>query len=204
MIYCYMRISTHSQQCDRQELMMEELKIPKENRFQEIISGTVKSSKRPEFEKMLEVLQQGDTIYFESLSRLGRSTVDLIDTVNLLTKKYKVKLIFLKESLTINPEGHGLDAVSNLFFTIMAAMAQFERDLTSQRTREGLAAKKAMGVKLGRKFCELDDEEMFNQFYEDWKSGWSYDELMVKYEKSRPTISKYVKRCKEIFYKGEE
>ena len=199
-----MRISTHSQQCDRQELMMEELKIPKENRFQEIISGTVKSSKRPEFEKMLEVLQQGDTIYFESLSRLGRSTVDLIDTVNLLTKKYKVKLIFLKESLTINPEGHGLDAVSNLFFTIMAAMAQFERDLTSQRTREGLAAKKAMGVKLGRKFCELDDEEMFNQFYEDWKSGWSYDELMVKYEKSRPTISKYVKRCKEIFYKGEE
>lgn len=204
MIYCYMRISTHSQQCDRQELMMEELKIPKENRFQEIISGTVKSSKRPEFEKMLEVLQQGDTIYFESLSRLGRSTVDLIDTVNLLTKKYKVKLIFLKESLTINPEGHGLDAVSNLFFTIMAAMAQFERDLTSQRTREGLAAKKAMGVKLGRKFCELDDEEMFNQFYEDWKSGWSYDELMVKYEKSRPTISKYVKRCKEIFYRGEE
>lgn len=204
MIYCYMRISTHSQQCDRQELMMEELKIPKENRFQEIISGTVKSSKRPEFEKMLEVLQQGDTIYFESLSRLGRSTVDLIDTVNLLTKKYKVKLIFLKESLTINPEGHGLDAVSNLFFTIMAAMAQFERDLTSQRTREGLAAKKAMGVKLGRKFCELDDEEMFNQFYEDWKNGWSYDELMVKYEKSRPTISKYVKRCKEIFYKGEE
>ena len=204
MIYCYMRISTHSQQCDRQELMMEELKIPKENRFQEIISGTVKSSKRPEFEKMLEILQQGDTIYFESLSRLGRSTVDLIDTVNLLTKQYKVKLIFLKESLTINPEGHGLDAVSNLFFTIMAAMAQFERDLTSQRTREGLAAKKAMGVKLGRKFCELDDEEMFNQFYEDWKSGWSYDDLMAKYEKSRPTISKYVKRCKEIFYKGEE
>ena len=204
MEYGYMRVSTNKQETDRQDLILKEKGILESNIFEEKVSGTIKASKRPEFEKMLEVLQQGDTIYFESLSRLGRSTVDLIDTVNLLTKKYKVKLIFLKESLTINPEGHGLDAVSNLFFTIMAAMAQFERDLTSQRTREGLAAKKAMGVKLGRKFCELDDEEMFNQFYEDWKSGWSYDDLMAKYEKSRPTISKYVKRCKEIFYKGEE
>ena len=130
MEYGYMRVSTNKQETDRQDLILKEKGILESNIFEEKVSGTIKASKRPEFEKMLEVLQQGDTIYFESLSRLGRSTVDLIDTVNLLTKKYKVKLIFLKESLTINPEGHGLDAVSNLFFTIMAAMAQFERDLT--------------------------------------------------------------------------
>ena len=198
-----MRVSTNKQETDRQSLILNDKGILESNIFEEKISGTIKASKRPEFERMLEVLKEGDTIYFESMSRLGRSTVDLIDTVNLLTKKYKVRLIFLKESLNISPEGHGMDAVSNLFFTIMAAMAQFERDLTAQRTREGLAAKKAMGVKLGRKFCELDEEDIFEQFYQDWESGASYDELMAKYNKSRVTISKYVKRCKAIFYQGE-
>ena len=198
-----MRVSTNKQETDRQSLILNDKGILEANIFEEKISGTIKASKRPEFERMLEVLKEGDTIYFESMSRLGRSTVDLIDTVNLLTKKYKVRLIFLKESLNISPEGHGMDAVSNLFFTIMAAMAQFERDLTAQRTREGLAAKKAMGVKLGRKFCELDEEDIFEQFYHDWESGASYDELMAKYNKSRVTISKYVKRCKAIFYQGE-
>lgn len=198
-----MRVSTNKQETDRQSLILNDKGILEANIFEEKISGTIKASKRPEFERMLEVLKEGDTIYFESMSRLGRSTVDLIDTVNLLTKKYKVRLIFLKESLNISPEGHGMDAVSNLFFTIMAAMAQFERDLTAQRTREGLAAKKAMGVKLGRKFCELDEEDIFEQFYQDWESGASYDELMAKYNKSRVTISKYVKRCKAIFYQGE-
>ena len=203
MIYGYTRVSCQKQETDRQDLILKEHGIQETNMFEEKISGTIKASKRPEFERMLEVLKEGDTIYFESMSRLGRSTVDLIDTVNLLTKKYKVRLIFLKENLNISPEGHGMDAVSNLFFTIMAAMAQFERDLTAQRTREGLAAKKAMGVKLGRKFCELDEEDIFEQFYQDWKNGFSYDELMAKYNKSRPTISKYVKKCKDIFYGGE-
>ena len=203
MIYGYTRVSCQKQQTDRQDIILKEYGIQESNMFEEKISGTIKASKRPEFERMLEVLKEGDTIYFESMSRLGRSTVDLIDTVNLLTKKYKVRLIFLKENLNISQEGHGMDAVSNLFFTIMAAMAQFERDLTAQRTREGLAAKKAMGVKLGRKFCELDEEDIFEQFYQDWESGASYDELMAKYNKSRVTISKYVKRCKAIFYQGE-
>ncbi len=160
MNYMYCRCSTDGQENTRQKSVINGLNISIQESFEEKISGTVRASDRPEFEKMLLILQQGDTIYFESLSRLGRSTTDLIDTVNLLTKKYKVKLVFLKESITINPEGSGLDAVSNLFFTIMAAMAQFERDLIAQRTIEGLKAKKEQGVILGRPKQDIPQESI--------------------------------------------
>lgn len=181
---------------------MKERNIPQENWYEDEISGTIQASKRPEFERMLQVLKEGDEIYFESLSRLGRSTVDLIDTVNLLTKKYKVKLVFLKENISINPQGQGLDAVSNLFFTIMAAMAQFERDLTAQRTREGLRAKKEQGIVLGRpkKISEEAYEEMFN----DWKNHMSYEKMREKYGISRPTIASLVKEFKIREYGGKE
>lgn len=194
MIYSYMRTSTLSQENTRQEAMMRERNIPEENWFEEQLSGTVKASKRPEFERMLQVLQEGDEIYFESLSRLGRSTVDLIDTVNLLSQKYKVKLIFLKESLTINPKGQGFDAVSNLFFTIMAAMAQFERDLTAQRTREGLKARKEQGIILGRP--KKIKDETYDEMYQDWAKGMSYQQMKDKYQVTIPTIATLVKEFK--------
>lgn len=203
MIYSYMRISTDKQEQSRQEFMMQQRNIPQENWYQDEISGTIQASKRPQFERMLQVLKEGDEIYFESLSRLGRSTVDLIDTVNLLTKKYKVKLVFLKENLNINPQGQGLDAVSNLFFTIMAAMAQFERDLTAQRTREGLRAKKEQGVVLGRP-KKIKDSEIYEEMFNDWRNHMGYEKMREKYGISKPTISSLVKEFKIREYGGKE
>lgn len=147
MNYAYLRVSTKDkQEFSRQEFALKGYSI--DQIFEEKISGTVKASTRPEFEKLLAVVKGGDTIYFESMSRMARSMQDLIDTTNTLNKK-KVKVVFVKENITVG--GEGMDALTGLIFNIMGAFAQFERDLISDRTKQGLAAKKEQGVALGRR-----------------------------------------------------
>lgn len=148
MKYGYARVSTQDkQEFTRQEFALQEHAL--DRIFEEKISGTKRACGREAFNQMLNLLQEGDEVYFESMSRMARSMQDLIDTTNLLVKKKKVKVIFIKENLTIG-NGKGLDAMGALIFNIMGAFAQFERDLTADRTRQALAAKKAQGVTLGR------------------------------------------------------
>ena len=146
MNYAYLRVSTiDKQEFTRQEFALKDYKI--DQYFEEKISGTKKASTRPEFEKMLKTVREGDTIYFESMSRMARSMQDLIETTNYLANKRKVKVVFIKENITVG--GNGLDAMSQLVFNIMGAFAQFERDLISDRTKQSLQAKKAQGIRLG-------------------------------------------------------
>ena len=156
MRYGYMRVSTaDKQEFTRQEFVLSEYKL--DEIFCEKISGTKKACGREEFNRLVEKLEKGDEVYFESMSRMARSMQDLIDTTNLIVKKKKAKVIFIKENLTIGGE-NGLDAMGGLIFNIMGAFAQFERDLTSDRTKQALAAKKANGQKLGAP-QKLTDEQ---------------------------------------------
>ena len=148
MKYGYMRVSTtDKQEFTRQEFVLKDYHL--DQVFEEKISGTKKACGRKEFEKLLEVLQKGDEVYFESMSRMARSMQDLIDTTNYIVKTKKAKVIFIKENLSIGGE-NGTDAMSALVFNIMGSFAQFERDLIADRTRQALAAKKEQGIELGR------------------------------------------------------
>lgn len=147
MKYGYLRVSTDKQNYERQLFILQEHNLDKI--YEETISGTKKACGREQFELLLNDIQSGDTVYFESMSRMARSMQDLIDTTNFIVKKKKAKVIFIKENLTIGGE-NGLDAMGALIFNIMGAFAQFERDLTSDRTKQALAAKKANGQVLGR------------------------------------------------------
>ncbi len=155
MKYAYLRVSTQDkQEFARQEFALKD--IPIDKTFEEKISGTKKATARPEFERMVNELQKGDIVYFESMSRMARSMQDLINTTNYLINKIKVKVIFLKENLSIG--GEGLDAMGQLVFNIMGAFAQFERDLIADRTSQALQAKKARGEKVSR-YDEVSEDK---------------------------------------------
>ena len=136
----YARVSTEEQNLDRQLDSLKEAGC--EKIFQEKITGTKRE--RPELDKLLEHLRSGDLIIISDLTRLSRSVKDLFSLVDQIEKK-GANIKSLKESWmdTSTPQG-------KLMFTIFAGISQFERDLISQRTLEGLAAARARGRKGGR------------------------------------------------------
>lgn len=135
----YARVSTAEQNLDRQIDMLRQYGV--DYIFTEKMTGTRKD--RPELNRLLTRMTEGDTVVVESLSRLGRSTKDLIELVELFETQH-VHLVSLKESInTSTPSG-------KLLFTLMSAIAQFERDVIAERTKEGLAAARARGRKGGR------------------------------------------------------
>ena len=193
MNYAYMRVSTvDKQEFIRQEFALKDYQIDKF--FEEKISGTKKASTRPEFEKLLEEVKQGDTIYFESMSRMARSMQDLIETTNFLANKKKVKVVFIKENITVG--GSGLDAMSQLVFNIMGAFAQFERDLISDRTKQALQAKKQTDAnfKIGRERTYSDSFR--SSVVEFYKDGHTMAETGEKFGISSATVYRFVKEAK--------
>ena len=188
MNYAYLRVSTvDKQEFTRQEFALKDYQI--DQYFEEKISGTKKASTRPEFEKLITEVKEGDTIYFESMSRMARSMQDLIETTNFLANKKKVKVVFIKENITVG--GSGLDAMSQLVFNIMGAFAQFERDLISDRTKQSLRAKKELGVQLGRR--NTYDTDFRNKVLAHYKLSNSMKDTACEFEISVSTVHRFVK-----------
>ncbi len=189
MKYGYMRVSTaDKQEFTRQEFILKDYNL--DMIFEEKISGTKKACNREEFEKMLEKLQQGDEVYFESMSRMARSMQDLIDTTNFIVKTKKAKVIFIKENLSIGGES-GTDAMSALVFNIMGSFAQFERDLIADRTKQALQAKKEQGVTLGRP--KTISDEIRQQVFDLKAEHKSYRDIANILNISIATISRILK-----------
>lgn len=198
MKYLYCRVSTDDKGQDftRQHYIMEERGLKFDSIFEEKISGTVKTNERVEFEKMCQILNEGDEIYFESLSRVGRSLGVIYETINYLVKEKKVKIVVIKENLTLDPY-EKLNAMTNFMLNIFSSIAQLERDLISERITEKLQAMKKDGVKLGTP-TKMQDEEQRKEFKKDYDSGLSISKLMEKYNLSKPTVIKVAKElgCK--------
>ena len=141
----YARVSTEQQNLDRQLDMLQQYGV--DHIYNEKMTGTKRN--RPELEKLLERLTEGDTVVVESLSRLGRSTKDLIWLMETFNSK-GVNLVSLKESIDTTT------STGKLLFTLMSAIAQFERDVIADRTREGLNSARARGRKGGRPRTDSD------------------------------------------------
>ena len=172
-IYGYIRVSTqisdtraNNQTFDRQLKILHDNGVSDENIFKERISGGVSTAERPEWEKLLQVVKSGDMIIVSEMSRLARSLTDLINTVNHLIS-INVGIRFIKEN--INVSSNGLDSMNKLIFNLFGAFAEFEKDLISERTKQGLQAKKEQGVKLGRKQTYSDEQvkEILKEYEEN-------------------------------------
>lgn len=154
----YIRVSTEHQETARQEAIMEQYKV--ERVFAEKMSG--KNTNRPELKAMLDYVREGDTLYIESISRLGRSTRDLLNIIDILQGK-GVTLVSSKENIDTNtPQGR-------FVLSIFAALSELEREQTLQRQREGIAIAKAQGKYKGRQPIAIDWVK-FGQLYDMWKS----------------------------------
>ncbi|WP_391116639.1 recombinase family protein [Psychrobacillus sp. L3] len=140
MKYGYARVSTVGQDLDTQIQALENEGCQKI--YSEKFTGI--KADRPDFQVLLSMLQEGDTLVVTKLDRFARSTVDGIQTVKGLFEK-GVKVHILNMGLVENtPTGR-------LVFNIMCAFAEFERDMIVERTQEGKAiAKKREGFREGR------------------------------------------------------
>ena len=140
MIMGYCRVSTQGQDLLKQ---IEQLKNAGcEKIFQEKITGT--KLERPELNRMLDQLREGDTVVICDLTRLGRSTKDLFKLVEIIEEK-GANIKSLKESWMDTTTAQG-----KLMFTIFSGISQFERDMISIRTKESLAVSRARGRVGGR------------------------------------------------------
>lgn len=137
----YIRVSSIDQNIERQ---LDNLKLDKV--FVDRMTGSVKE--RPELQRMLEYVRQGDTVYVHSLDRLARNFDNLLDIIKQLNKK---GVIFksLKENLTL--DGLNNNPMDILILHIFGAIAEFNRSLIREAQREGIAKAKKRGVYKGRK-----------------------------------------------------
>jgi DNA invertase Pin-like site-specific DNA recombinase len=136
----YARVSTADQKLDRQLDALREAGC--ERVFEDVASGA--TAERPGLERMLDTLREGDVVVIMKLSRLGRSLRHLVELVD----DFRERGVGFR-SLT---EGFDTTTAGGRFvFSVMAAMAEFEREIIVERTRSGLAAARARGRVGGRK-----------------------------------------------------
>lgn len=181
----YVRVSTVEQNEGRQMEMMEQHGI--EKIFMEKCSG--RTTNRPKLQELLEFVREGDVVYIESFSRLARSTQDLLGMVDYFKQK-GVQLISFKESLdTTAPAG-------KLMLTVIAAIAEFERDCLLERQREGIALAKRQGKYKGRKRIEYPPN--WEEVYRLWKQrGITGVEAMRRTGLKNTTFYKMIKNWEE-------
>ncbi|CAI3652975.1 Resolvase [Clostridium neonatale] len=186
MIFGYARVSTEGQNLYRQ---LDALKAAGVDEIiEEKITGT--KADRPQLNRLLDKLREGDTILIADLTRLSRSTKDLFALVDKIEKK-GANIKSLKESWldTTTPQG-------KLMFTFIAGISQFERDLISQRTKEGLEAARARGRKGGRREkLDVAKKKAIYDLYTQKKTRIM--DICDMFEITKPTLYKVVKEVSE-------
>ena len=183
-IYGYARVSTRSQELNRQ------LDLLNEQNCNEILTEKMTGTEadRPQLNRLKDKIRPGDTVIVESFSRLGRSTKDLIDLVTYF-EEHQVKLVSLKENFdTSTPHGR-------LMMTVFQAFSQFERDLIVERTKEGLKSARARGRKGGRPRVNQKDVDRAVKLYKS--QVYSVKEITEMTGISKATLYRYLKDSRE-------
>ena len=146
-IFGYGRVSTGQQITENQRLELEKAGYSIEADFwfaDEGVSGKVCAMQRPAFCLLLGKIRKGETLVVSKLDRLGRDAIDVLQTLRMLGDR-GVKVVVLQLGNT-----DLTSAAGKLLLSMLAAVAEMERDLLVERTQAGLARAKAGGVRLGR------------------------------------------------------
>ena len=168
MIVKYLRVSTVKQDVARQDMQLDKLGIKFDKEYVDRMTG--KTKERPMLNKMIVELKDGDTVYCESISRLGRSLKDLIEIIEQLVNK-GVRVVIVKE---------GIDTKSStykLLLAIFGGVAEMERETIQERVIQGVEKCKATGeTKTGKWFGR--EEKTVEDLPKDFKKY--YDKMTRK------------------------
>ena len=175
----YVRVSTQEQNAERQKEALRPYAIDKW--YEDKVSG--KDMDRPQLRKLLDYCREGDTIIVHDLSRLARSTKDLLSIVDLLKEK-NVALVSLKEKVDSST------ATGKLMLTMVGAINEFERAVLLERQAEGIAIAKREGKYKGRRRVEVSN---FSELYERYRvREVTKSKLAKEIGVSRPTLDRLI------------
>lgn len=177
MIVKYLRVSTSKQDTTRQDMQLDKLGITFDKEYIDKMTG--KSKDRPELNKMILEVKDGDTVYCESISRLGRSLKDLIDIIEQLVNK-GVRVIIVKEGIDTNSSTY------KLLLAVFGGVAEMERETIQERVIQGIEKCKAIGeTKTGRWFGR--EEKKAEDLPKEFKK---YYDKMINKEISKVEMAK--------------
>lgn len=184
-IFAYGRVSTKEQTADNQRIEIEAAGHRVDFWFADTISGKTSASQRPQFAALLGQIRNGETLIVSKLDRLGRDAQDVGTTVKLLaSRRISVIVLQLGKLDLASPAG-------KMMLTMLAAVAEMERDLLVERTQAGLERAKSEGKTLGRpaKTTAIQRAEIITRY----QRGESVSALARDFAVSRSSILSVVK-----------
>jgi DNA invertase Pin-like site-specific DNA recombinase len=181
MIIGYARVSTEDQKLDMQIDALKKYGCDKI--FTEKGTGTRKE--RPQLQEMMKILRQGDTVVVWKLDRISRSTKHLIELVEHFEKQ-GVHFVSIQDNIDTTT------ATGRFFFRVMASIAELERDIIAERTRQGLASARARGRKGGRPRVKKEQIELALKMYKS--KEYTLKEIVKATGVAQSTIYNYLKK----------
>jgi|ERR1700761_4236239 DNA invertase Pin-like site-specific DNA recombinase len=173
MIYGYVRVSNQDQSLESQKNLISRYGVDHKlmvDEWIEVEMSSRQSVQARRIDELLGRLQPQDIIIVSELSRLGRSLKETLNTIETLVHVKQARMIFIKQNLDINP--HNTNNLTNkVLITVFSMLAELERDFISERTKEGLIARKEKGIKLGKpkgilqsSMYDLDKEKIIHLY----------------------------------------
>lgn len=168
-MYGYARVSSISQNEDRQLIALREVGVPEENIYVDKMSG--KNFDRPEYKRLMDELGQGAVLYIKSIDRLGRSYSDIGEQWRIITKEKKADVCVIDMPVLDTRREKNLlgTFISDIILALLSYCSDNELSLIHQRQREGIEAARAKGVRLGRPPKPLPDN--FYEVCNEWAMG---------------------------------
>lgn len=179
MLIGYARVSTEGQNLDRQIDMLVDYGVDERNIYKEKMTGT--KADRIQLNDMIDNLKTNDVVVIADLTRVSRSTKDLL----MIVDKIKSKGASIKSIKDTWLDTTSNNPYNDFLLTVMSGMAQLERDLISQRTKEGLKSAKVRGRNGGRPSKKNEKADVIKMLYD---RGYTITEIAKKTELSRASI----------------
>ncbi|WP_342043298.1 recombinase family protein [Bacillus sp. OTU2372] len=198
-IFGYVRVSSKEQNEARQLETMRKEGIEERDIFIDKASG--KNFDRPKYQLLKQMVREGDTVVFDSITRMGRNMNDTMKEYEWFVEN-GVQLRFIKEPMINNSNEQDdimKQAIQKIILTLLTAFAEKERDEIKTRQAEGIAVAKDQGKHMGRPKTEITQE--FEQAYKQWKDNEiTAVEAMKKVNLPRSTFYRIVKEYEETLY----